>query len=133
MKVITLMQDNLVIEIKDNDKVIISGSGVGSKIINFYISLIRPEIECYWACLVYILTLAKNHDNRYETASLDKFYDTIQWYMESLYDEKVIEDYEACSLEIIKNAFEKYQKQKYVRLIPGGKKKESVVEVLAPI
>ena len=65
MKVITLMQDNLVIEIKDNDKVIISGSGVGSKIINFYISLIRPEIECYWACLVYILTLAKNHDNRY--------------------------------------------------------------------
>ena len=53
--------------------------------------------------------------------------------MESLYDEKVIEDYEACSLEIIKNAFEKYQKQKYVRLIPGGKKKESVVEVVAPI
>lgn len=53
--------------------------------------------------------------------------------MESLYDEKVIEDYEACSLEIIKNAFEKYQKQKFVRLTPGGKKKESLAEVIAPV
>jgi uncharacterized protein (DUF433 family) len=47
--------------------------------------------------------------------------------MESLYDEKVIEDYEACSLETIKNAFEKYQKMKFVRLIPGSRKKDSLV------
>lgn len=52
--------------------------------------------------------------------------------MESLYSEKVIQDYEACSLETIKNAFEKYQKQKFVRLVSGNKKKESVVEVLLP-
>ena len=43
--------------------------------------------------------------------------------MESLYDEKVIENYESCSLETIKNAFEKYQKQKFVRLVPGSRKK----------
>ena len=53
--------------------------------------------------------------------------------MESLYDEKAIEDYEACSLETIKNAFEQYQKQKFVKLVPGGKKKDAQVEVLAPI
>jgi glycerone phosphate O-acyltransferase/fatty acyl-CoA reductase len=53
--------------------------------------------------------------------------------MESLYEEKVIEDYEACSLESIKNAFETYQKQKLVKLTAGGKKKESVVEVLVPL
>jgi hypothetical protein len=29
--------------------------------------------------------------------------------MESLYEEKVIENYESCSLETIKNAFEKYK------------------------
>ena len=128
------MQDNLVLEVKEGNKVIInsSGSGIGSRMTAFYLSLMRPEIECYWACLVYIITLSKNHDSRYEASSLSKFFDTIQWYMESLYEEKVIEDYEACSLETIKNAFEKYQKQKLVRMVPGGKKKESVVEVLVP-
>lgn len=130
-KVLTLMQDNLVIELNKENKVVISPNVTGSRMIAFYCSLLRPEVECYWACLVYIITLARNHDNRYETSSLDKFYDTIQWYTESLYDEKVIDDYEACSLETIKNAFEKYQKQKFVKLIPGGKKKESVVEVLS--
>jgi glycerone phosphate O-acyltransferase/fatty acyl-CoA reductase len=53
--------------------------------------------------------------------------------MESLYDEKIIEDYEACSLETIKNAFDRYQREGFVRLEAGGKKKESVVEVLIPI
>jgi hypothetical protein len=100
--------------------------------IPFYQSLVRPEIECYWASLVYIITLSRNHDNLYETSSLDKFYDTIQWYMESLYDEKAIEDYEACSLETIKNAFDQYQKQKFVKLTSGSKKKEAQVEVLVP-
>ena len=130
MKVITLMEDNLVIEIKDVNKVIVSASSTGARMMAFYCSLLRSEVECYWACLVYILTLARTHDNRYETSSLDKFYDTIQWFMESLYGEKVIQDYDACSLETIKNAFEKYQKQKFVKLIPGTRKKESVVEVL---
>lgn len=98
MKVINLMQDNLVIELKESNKIIISPSGTGARMIAFYCSLLRAEVECYWACLVYIITLARNHDNRYETSSLDKFYDTIQWFMESLYDEKAIESYEACSL-----------------------------------
>ena len=75
-----------------------SNNANGSRMMSFYLSLMRPEIECYWACLVYIISLSKNHDSLYETASLDKFYDTIQWYMESLYDEKVIENYESCSL-----------------------------------
>jgi len=86
MRVITHLQDNMVIELKGNDKVVISSSGIAARMIPFYQSLVRPEIECYWACLVYLITLSRNHDNLYETSSLDKFYDTIQWYMESLYD-----------------------------------------------
>lgn len=123
MKVITLMQDNLLIEIKDMTKVIISPCSTAARMIAFYCSLLRSEVECYWACLVYIHTLARSHDSHYETSSLDKFYDTIQWFMQSLYEEKVIQDYDACSLETIKNAFEKYQKQKFVKLVPGGRKK----------
>jgi hypothetical protein len=53
--------------------------------------------------------------------------------MESLYGEKVIEDYEACSLESIRTAFATFEKEKLIRITPGGKKKESVVEVLVPI
>lgn len=41
--------------------------------------------------------------------SQSQFYDQVQWFMESLYEEKVIENYESCSLETIKNAFEKYK------------------------
>ena len=105
------MEDNQIIEVKEGNegsKAVIS-SGVGSRMVAFYLSLVRPEIECYWACLVYIITISRNNDSRYETVSLNKFFDTIQWYMESLYDEKVIEDYEACSLETIKSVFKKYQ------------------------
>jgi glycerone phosphate O-acyltransferase/fatty acyl-CoA reductase len=131
MKVIAQMQDNSVIEVKGQDKVLISKAG--AKITAFYCSLLKSQIECYWACLVYILTIARNTDKRYETSSLNKFYNTIQWFMESLYDEKIIEDYEACSLETIKNAYDRYQESRFVKLSEGGKKKESVVEVLVPI
>ncbi len=42
----------------------------------------------------------------------------------------MIEDYEACSLESIKNSFSAYEKEKLIKITPGGKKKETVVEVL---
>ena len=44
--------------------------------------------------------------------------------MQSLYDEKVIEDYEACSLELIKNAFQKYEKEKLITIVNGVRMKE---------
>lgn len=66
--------------------------------IGFYFSLLRSLIECYWASLVYIITIKRSDGERHEAASYEKFFDTIQWFMESLYEEKVIEHYEACSL-----------------------------------
>lgn len=131
MRVIAQMQENSVIELKGEDKVSMSVSG--TRIIAFYCSLLKSQIECYWACLVYVLTIARNADKKYQTSSLNKFYDTIQWFMQSLYDEKIVEDYEACSLETIKNAFGRYQQARFVKLTEGGKKKESVVEVIMPI
>jgi glycerone phosphate O-acyltransferase/fatty acyl-CoA reductase len=106
LAVVQQMQDNMVLELKGTDKVVISVSGL--RMIAFYCSLLRSQIECYWASLVYIITIARSQDHRYETSSLSKFFDTVQWFMESLYDEKVIEDYEACSLESIRNTFETY-------------------------
>jgi len=58
--------------------------------IAFFGSLIKPQIECYWASLIYIKTIARDNEKKYETSSLTKFYNTVQWFMQSLYDEKVI-------------------------------------------
>jgi len=99
--------------------------------IAFFCSLLKAHIECYWASIVYIISISRNEEHKYEANSLSKFFDTVQWFMESLYGEKVIEDYEACSLESIKNSFSAYEKEKLIKITPGGKKKESVVEVVA--
>ena len=131
MRELMQMKDNEIIDFKCPQKLVINL--LGSKILAFYCSLIKSQVECYWACLLYVLTIARSAHKRYETSSLPKFYDTIQWYMESLFQEKIIEDYEACSLESIKNAFDCYQEAKFVKLVPGGKKKDSVVQVLASI
>jgi hypothetical protein len=63
MRVIAQMQENSVIELKGEDKVSMSVSG--TRIIAFYCSLLKSQIECYWACLVYVLTIARNADKKY--------------------------------------------------------------------
>jgi hypothetical protein len=93
--VIKLMEDNQIVEIK-NDKITLHPSGL--RMVAFYCSLLKAYIECYWASIVYIISIARSEEHRYEANSLNKFYDTVQWFMESLYGEKVIENYEACSL-----------------------------------
>jgi hypothetical protein len=125
------MADNEIVEILAGERVVISQRG--TMMLGFYCSLLRAQVESYWASLVYIKTIARSQERRQETSSLNKFFDTVQWFMESLYGEKVIEDYEACSLELIKNAFEKYQKLRLIRMTAGGKKKEAVIEVLVDV
>ena len=61
---------------------------------------------------------------------MNKLFDSVQWFMESLYGEKMIEDYSAFSRELIKNAFEKFQKLKLIKMAAGGRRKEAVIEVL---
>jgi hypothetical protein len=85
------MSQNLILEMKEEDKVVIHPHA--EKMIGFHCSLLKSLIECYWAIIVYIITISKSDGQRQEIASLEKFYDTVQWFMESLYDEKVIENY----------------------------------------
>lgn len=96
------MEDNMIVELRDGRMTIHSS---GQRMIAFYCSLLRAHVDCYWATIVYVLSIARNEGRRYETTSLGKFYDTVQWFIESLYGEKVVEDYEACSLESIRSAF----------------------------
>lgn len=67
-EVIEKMQQNLILTKKEDDKIVIHP--LADKMIAFHCSLLRSLIECYWACLVYIITISKNEGHRHEVASL---------------------------------------------------------------
>ncbi len=49
--------------------------------IAFFCSLLKAHIECYWASIVYIISISRNEEHKYEANSLSKFFDTVQWFM----------------------------------------------------
>lgn len=51
----------------------------------------------------------------------------MQWHVESLYDEKVVYNYEACSLETLKNAIKTYELMGLLNIREGKEKKVEVV------
>lgn len=46
----------------------------------------------------------------------------MQWFIESFYDKKVLENYESCSLETIKNALKKYSRMGLMQIKAVSKK-----------
>ena len=74
------------------------------KVVVFYCSLLRPAIECYWAVVVYLITIANRENKCMEVRSINEFYDEVQWFIENFYEQKVLDSYESCSLETIKNS-----------------------------
>lgn len=102
------------------------------KLIILHFSLLRSLLECYWATIIYLVSVIKNEEGRLEVNSYDKFYDMIQWQVESMYEEKVITHYEACSLQTIKNAVITFCRMKFVKLTETtSKKKEIIIEITA--
>ena len=83
---------------EDSDKKKLVIKQQQQKVIIFYCSILRPLIESYWAVLIYLMTIANSPDQKQEVTSMEKFFNYMQWYVESLYEEKVIENYQACSL-----------------------------------
>jgi hypothetical protein len=50
----------------------------------------------------------------------------IQWQVESMYEEKVIMHYEACSLQTIKNAILTFCRNKFVKITESMTKKREI-------
>lgn len=56
----------------------------------------------------------------------------IQWQVESMYEEKVIMHYEACSLQTIKNVVVTFAKMNFIKFTETtAKKKEIIIEITA--
>jgi glycerone phosphate O-acyltransferase/fatty acyl-CoA reductase len=120
------MQENDILNRKqdDEDKILVHPKG--DKLISLHFSLLRSLLECYWATLIYLISLVKNEEGLLEVGSYDKFYDMIQWQVESMYEEKVITHYEACSLQTIKNAVFTFSRMNFVKLTESQTKKREV-------
>lgn len=71
----------------------------GENHINYLNSLIWPFIDTYWVTFVFIFSLVPS-----KFVQESKIYEKIQWFAESLYEDQIINFYESCSQEIIKNA-----------------------------
>ena len=67
--------------------------------------LLWPFLESYWISSVFLFSL-KPKDT---PLSLNQFLQQVQWFAESMYEERIIEFYESCSQETIKNAINSFQ------------------------
>ena len=114
----------------DPEKILINQKS--EKLIVLHFSLLRSLLECYWATLIYLISILKNEDGTLEVSSYDKFYDMVQWQVESMYEEKVIMHYEACSLQTIQNALATFAQMKFIKFTEAAtKKREITIEILA--
>jgi len=58
-------------------------------------------------------------------------YMSVQWFAETLYEERVIPHFESCSLDTIKNSLTKFSQMKIIKFI--GKGKDCGVKILSSI
>lgn len=70
--------------------------------VSFLCSLIWPLIECYWVTLVFSSAISPHKALTFERAV-----QSVQWFAESMYTERLLNYYESCSQESIKNALNK--------------------------
>lgn len=84
--------------VQDGDKIKVAKKG--EELIKFLCYLLWPFIESYWVTSVFLFALkGREHATPYE-----KFTSEIQGFAESMYDERILQFYESCSLDTIKNA-----------------------------
>ena len=69
--------------------------------------LLWPFLESYWIASIFLFSL----QTRNSPLSLTQFIQQVQWFAESMYEERVIEFYESCSQETIKNAIKFFEVQ----------------------
>lgn len=50
----------------------------------------------------------------------------VQWQVESMYEEKVIMHYEACSLQTIQNALATFAQMKFIKFTEAATKKREI-------
>lgn len=101
--VIDLMFKNNTLQHTSDGKIVLNSSR--ENYISFLNSLIWPFIDTYWVTFVFIFSLVPG-----KFVQEGKMYEKVQWFAQSLYEDQIIDFYESCSQEIIKNSTYKFFK-----------------------
>lgn len=91
-----------------NDSII--GVNLEGNYFNFYWSLIWPIVESYWITCLYLFKLNKTSN----PIPISKIYTQIQWFAQSLINDRVSSYLEAISSDTIKNAVNIFIKMRLI-------------------
>ena len=97
------MKERGFVQIED-DRVRVASSAEGTFAITFLSSLLWPFIDSYWMTFVFISSLLPT--NFIDEAKMQQ---KVQWFAETMYQERVVSFYESCSLDTINNAILKFK------------------------
>lgn len=103
-KIDFMISRNILVATGEN-RVKVAAGAQGELSITFLCSLVWPFIDCYWLSMVFVFSVKDQN----QTLSEGKLHQNIQWFAESMYEERVIDHYESCSVDTIKNACKIYQ------------------------
>ena len=98
--------------------------------ITFLSSLLWPLVDTYWVTIVFMFSMRAN-----QTITLQKMIIQVQWLAESLYEERMLEFYESCSQDTIKNALGVFKQWEILNIVkeadPASKEIRDVVRLVA--
>jgi len=129
-QLIERMTQRGILEIVQNGQAKVRVAQTGGDMMSFLCHLIWPFLESYWVTTVYLFSIR----NRTTNTLQQKFIQEVQWFAESIHDERIIEFYEACSLDTIKNAFTVFKDMKVIsvtkKISDRTNANEDVVELI---
>jgi len=115
-----LERNHNLIKVKENS---------GEDYMSYFCSLLWPFIESYWVTFVFMFSLK----TRKSPPTPDSFLHECQWFAETMYEERLLEHFESCSVDTIKNAFTVFKKWGVVKIesrqVEGKKAPEDHVEL----
>jgi len=82
----------------------------GEELMSYLCHLLWPFIETYWITSVFLFALK----NREEYTPYEKFTLEVQGFAESMYEERVLQFYEACSVDTIRNALNVFKERELI-------------------
>ena len=97
-----LMKKRGFVEEVNNKIRFLKGTGMASV---FLCSFVWPIIDTYWGTLVFCSAICKNQEIQYE-----KIQQSVQWFLENMFEERTLSFYESCSQYSIKHALISFEK-----------------------
>ena len=103
----------------------------GDQMVTFLSSLLWPLVDTYWVTIVFLFSMRANQGMTHQKLVIQ-----IQWFAESLYEDRMLDHYESCSQDTIKNAIAVFKQWDLIQVLKekdphNPKEKVEVVKLIA--